>query len=163
MDSLGTIYGKPLVKGLGQAPSRALQLLKTDVLRRIRQKLIQSTFSDRAKKSLSRALSVVIGPSSLTIVAKHPAFALMLKGQHKGQMKWLQKARTPIPIITETGELIFRSATARSMRNKKWMHPGRPPYDFVEKAKVEAKAEIRKRLIKEIQKVATQAAKASRR
>lgn len=163
MDSLGTIYGKPLVKGLDQAPARALQLLKTDVLRRIRQKLIQSTFSDRAKKSLARALSVKIGPSSLTIEAKHPAFALMLKGQHKGQMKWLRRARVPIPIITETGELIFRSATARSMRNKKWMHPGRPPYDFVEKAKVEAKAQIRKRILKELQTVAAKAARASRR
>jgi len=163
MDSLGQIYGKPLVKGLDQAPARALQFLKTDVLRRIRQKLLQSTFSDRAKKAFSRALSVKVGPSSLTIEAKHPAFALMLKGQRKGQMKWLRKAQAPIPIITEAGELIFRSATARSMRNKKWMHPGRPPYDFVEKAKVEAKAAIRKRLIKEIQTVATKAARASRR
>lgn len=163
MDNLGSIYGKPLIRGIETAPTRALKLLRTEVLKRIRAKLVQSTFSDRAKRAFSKALSVHIGPSSLTLTSKHPAFAMMLRGQRKGQMKWLVKARAPIPIITESGELIFRTATARSMKNRKWIHPGRAPYDFVEKAKAEAKEAIRKRLVQELRKTAKQAAASSSR
>lgn len=152
MDRLGTVYGKPLIEGLASSPERALKMLKMDVLRRIRLKLLQSTFSDRAKKAFSRALAVNIGPSSLTIVAKHPAFAMMLKGRDKKQMRWLVKAKAPIPIITEEGELIFRSATPRSMANGKWVHPGRKGADFLEQAKKEAKEAIKKRLIAEVRK-----------
>jgi len=163
MDTLGTFYGKPLVRGIGAAQDRALKLLRTEVLKRVRSKLVQSTFSDRAKRAFSKALSVRIGPSSLTLVAKHPAFAMMLRGQAKGQMKWLVKAKAPIPIITESGELIFRSATARSMQNRKWIHPGRGPHDFVEKAKKESKEAIRERLVKELRSAAKQAALDARR
>lgn len=150
MSTLGTIYGKPLLRGIESSTDRALRLLKGEVLYRIRKKLVQSTFSDRAKRAFKKAVQVKIGPSSLTIVSKHPAFSLLLKGQRPRQMKWLTKAKAPIPIITETGELIFRTATIRSMRNGKWMHPGRGPHDFVEKAKAEAKKQIRTRLINEI-------------
>lgn len=158
MDSLGTIYGKPLIRGLETTTERALQLLKGEVLYRVKKKLLQSTFSDRAKRAFSKAISVKVGPSSLTIESKHPAFSLMLKGQKKGQMTWLTKSRAPIPIITEDGRLIFRTATIRSMRNGKWIHPGRDRHDFVDKAKQEAKALIRKRIVAEIQAVASRAA-----
>ena len=149
MERIASIYGKPLVRGIDGSLDRALQLMKGEILYRVRKKLLQSTFSDRAKKAFARAISVEVGPSSLSIVSKHPAFSLMLKGQKKGQMTWLTKARRPIPIITETGELIFRSATAKSMKDGKWMHPGRDRQDFVEKAKTEAKALIRERVMKE--------------
>jgi len=162
MDSLAKVYGKPLVRGLDKTPDRALQLMKGEILYRVKKKLLQSTFSERAKKAFSKALAVEVGHSSLTIYSKHPAFSLLLKGQKRGQMTWLTKARAPIPIITETGELIFRSATIRSMRDGKWVHPGRGPHDFVEKAKAEAKALIRKRVTEEIQKVAMKAAKGAR-
>jgi hypothetical protein len=65
-------------------------------------------------------------------------------------MKWLVKAKVPIPIITETGELIFRSATAKSMANGKWQHPGRHASDFVEKAKEESRKFIKEKLAKEL-------------
>jgi hypothetical protein len=163
MDRISSIYGKPLIKGISDSPSRALQLMKGEILYRVRKKLLQSTFSDRAKKSFSKAISVQVGPSSLTIMSSHPAFAMMLRGQKKGQMTWLVKARRPIPIITETGELIFRTASARSMKNGKWIHPGRGPFDFVEKAKVEAKELIRQRVVKEIQAAASRAARGASR
>ena len=44
MDNLGSIYGKPLIRGIETAPTRALKLLRTEVLKRIRAKLVQSTF-----------------------------------------------------------------------------------------------------------------------
>lgn len=153
MDRFGSIYGKPLIRGLNATPEQALRRVKASVLARLRQKLFQSTFSDRAKRAFSKAIQIEVGPSSLTIISSHPGFTNMMRGRKKAQMKWLVKARAPIPIITEEGELIFRSATPKSMREGKWVHPGRPPYDFVEKVKEEAKKQIRKAMVAEVRKV----------
>jgi hypothetical protein len=158
-DRLTTLYGKPLLKGLGASPDNALQRVKFSVLRRLRDKLVQSTFSERAKKALAKALVVEVGPSSLTLYSKHPAFTYLMRGQRKGQMTWLTRSRAPIPIITEEGKLIFRTATIKSMRDGKWVHPGRPPYDFIEAAKKEAKTQIRKAIISEVVMAAKNAAK----
>jgi hypothetical protein len=154
MDKLGTIYGKPIVGDSGFDADKVLRRIKASVLRRIRDKLIQSTFSERAKRALYSALTVVVGPSSLTIYSKHPAFVQLMRGQRRGQMRWLTKAKAPIPIITETGELIFRTATIKSMSDGKWIHPGRAPFDFVEKAKQEAKKQIRSAVVSEVRRMA---------
>lgn len=159
MDNFGRIYGKPFVRGLDIAPERALRRIKQSVLYRVRQKLFQSNFSDRAKRAFSRAIQIEQGPSSLTIYSSHPGFTNMMRGRRKRQMTWLTKARAPIPIITEDGELIFRSATVKSMRDGKWVHPGRPPHDFIDKAKKEAKDAIRTAVLAEMKKVASNAAK----
>lgn len=156
---LTSLYGKPLLRGLGVSPENALNRVKYSVLRRLRDKLVQSTFSERAKKALAKSLMVEVGPSSLTLYSKHPAFTYLMRGQRKGQMRWLTRARAPIPIITEGGELIFRSATIKSMKDGKWIHPGRPPYDFIEKAKKEARTQIRKAIVSEVTMVARNAAK----
>jgi hypothetical protein len=126
--------------------------MKRDLLRRVRSQLLQTTFSDRAKKALARAIQVQLKPSSIQVISKHPAFGPLVRGQEKMQMKWLTKARAPIPIITETGELIFRSATAKSMANGKWVHPGRKPSDFIEKAKKASREFMRERLASDLKK-----------
>jgi len=159
MDRFGSVYGKPLVRDLDVTPERALRRVKASVLARLRHKLFQSTFSDRAKRAFSKAIQIEVGPSSLTIYSTHPGFTNMMRGRKNKQMSWLVKARAPIPIITEEGELIFRTATPKSMRDGKWVHPGRPPYDFVEKAKEEAKKQIRKSMVEEVQKVVSKAAR----
>jgi hypothetical protein len=156
---LTSLYGKPLLRGLGLSPENALNRVKYSVLRRLRDKLVQSTFSERAKKALAKSLRVEVGPSSLTLYSKHPAFTHLMRGQRKGQMRWLTRARAPIPIITEEGKLIFRSATIKSMKDGKWVHPGRPPYDFIERAKKEARTQIRKAIVSEVTMVARNAAK----
>lgn len=158
-EKLTTLYGKPLLRGLGVSPDNALNRVKHSVLRRLRDKLVQSTFSERAKKALAKSLVVEVGASSLTLYSKHPAFTQLMRGQRKGQMRWLTKARAPIPIITEDGKLIFRSATIKSMKDGKWIHPGRPPHDFIEKAKKEARTQIRKAIVSEVVMVAKNAAK----
>ncbi len=155
------VYLKPLLPGtrFKADTETVLRTAKRDLLRRVRAKLTQTTFSRRAKRALSEALTIEIKPSSLVVTAKHPAFGPLVRGQRKGQMKWLKKARRPIPIITETGKLIFRNATARSMANgpltgpnvgkkKGWIHPGRPPSDFVEKAKAESRAFLKEKFEK---------------
>jgi len=158
-DRLGSIYNKPFLDGLSLAPEKALYRLKREVLKQIRSKLVQSTFSERAKRAFAQCLKVTATDSTLVITATHPAFIRLLKGQKPGQMKWLVKARAPIPIITETGELIFRSATPRSMENGSWYHPGRAPQDFIQKAKDEARKIIRQRVAEEIRRVVLSSSK----
>lgn len=148
------VYLKPLLPSnlQGMSVDKVLRRVKRDLLRRLSAKLLQTTFSQRAKKALARAMRIEVKPSSLRVTANHPAFFPLLHGQKKGQMKWLTKAARPIPIITEEGKLIFRSATAKSMADGKWIHPGRKPSDFVEKARQESRDFIRGKLMAEVRR-----------
>jgi hypothetical protein len=49
------------------------------------------------------------------------------------------------------------------MKDGKWVHPGRQPYDFIEKAKKEAKEQIRKAIVLEVRRMASGVAAASKR
>lgn len=149
------VYLRPLLPTELQGkvdPEKVLKSLQRDLLRRLRAKLTQTTYSDRAKKALARSMTVNVMQSSLQVVTNHPAFFPLLEGQKKEQMSWLTKARAPIPIVTDTGELIFRSATAKSMANGKWIHPGRKPSDYVSKAKEESRDFIKTKLMAEIRR-----------
>lgn len=159
IDRLGAVYGKPFLKDLATSPDRAMTRLKNEVLYRIKKKLQQSQLSERAKKAFAKNISVRLGPSSILIESKHPALVKLIEGQKSGQMKWLLKAKAPIPIITDAGELIFRNATPRSMANGKWVHPGRQPQTFVDVAKKEAKAVVKERLLAEIKRTVAEASK----
>jgi hypothetical protein len=149
------VYMKPLLPG--ELPdegdiTNVLRRSKTDLLRRVKRELMQETFSDRAKRALAKSIKIVVKPSSLQITASHPAFGPLVRGQKSEQMRWLTKARKPIPIVTETGEVIFRSATAKSMADGKWIHPGRRPSDFVDKAKQESRAFLKDKFRKELRR-----------
>ena len=141
----------------------ALRIARRDLMRRIKRKLTQTTFSVRAKNALAKALRIETKPASLVVTVDHPAFGPLARGQRKRQMTWLKRARRPIPIITETGKLIFRSAHARSLtwkegpatgpnvgKKRGWVHPGRDQADFVEQAKSEAREFLREKLMKEL-------------
>lgn len=131
---------------------RLLTDLKRDTLRRIREKIRkESAFSPRAKARLSRGLEIELGPSSITLIAKDPAFLPLIKGQKKGQMKWLRGARAPIPIVLDSGELIFRTASEKSFQRGAWKHPGRPDTHIIDIARKEARAAMKKRLKKLLQ------------
>lgn len=146
-----TTYLKPLTPGgLDLNITTILRSLKRDMLRRIKAQLTQTTFSERAKVALAKALTIDVQESSVVITANHPAYRPLVEGQRAGQMTWLTKARRPIPIITEAGELIFRSATPKSMADGKWMHPGRAPSNFVEKARQEAREFMRTKLYQQM-------------
>ena len=123
-------------------PERVLQSLKKLILEKLRANILQETFSDKAKKALSEGIEARLGPRSVTVEAKNPAFRPLIEGQKKGQMRWLTKARRPIPIVTEEGELIFRSATPKSMANGSWVHPGRPKTKVIDRARDEARKVI---------------------
>lgn len=131
---------------------KVLRSLQREVLKRLRGKILQETFSDRARRALARGMKVQIGKNSIKVIATHPAFIPLLQGQRKGQMTWLTKARVPIPIVTDSGKLIFRSATAKSMKDGKWLHPGRDPTTVIEKAKKEAREVIKQRIADDLRK-----------
>lgn len=151
---VGRVYSKPLLGDPmdGVDLDKAMRRLHRALLKRIRDKIQASAFSMRAKKALAKSISIKMKPKSLLILAKHPAWFPLVEGQKKGQMTWLTKAKAPIPIVTESGEVIFRSANARTMQNGKWIHPGREPVKFIDKAKKEARAVVKDRLVKDLQK-----------
>lgn len=149
------IYYKPLVpKGALDKfdPKKVLKSLQREILEEIRAKIEESAFSPRAKRALKKALSTKIAESSITVTAHHPAFFPLLEGKSRQQMTWLTKAKKPIPIITDTGELIFRSATPRSMARGRWYHPQRESTHILDKAKDAARTVIKNRLGKQLRK-----------
>ena len=150
---LSRTYGKPLIRELqGINIERALASYSKAILSRIRKEIRQTAFSDAARKRLSKALRTEIGPSSLRLYVRDPLWGYLIKPYPTPaySMSWLKKAKTPIPIVTESGEVIFRSATAKSLSDGRWVHPGRPPMKLVERAKKAALETIRAKLAKDV-------------
>ena len=147
------IYLKPLLPEdfSGLDLEKIMQAAKKSLLRRLKGKLLQQTvFTPRAKAALAKSIQVKILPSSLQVVTDHPGFLPLVKGQKRQQMTWLTKARAPIPIILDNGELIFRNATPASMERGAWWHPGRTPSHYVDKAKAMTRKFMRERMLKEV-------------
>lgn len=140
-------YKKPNTGELQGDLKVALGKLQRQFLQRLRVQIQQTAFSKKAKVALSRAMTVEVKKSALVITVHHPAWRPMVEGHRRKKMVWLKDARAPIPIVTETGEVIFRRATARSLRKGgTWIYPGRKPSDFVERARREVRAWAKKKL-----------------
>lgn len=149
------IYIKPLQPGDIQHLDlqKIMEAGKRALLRRLRGKLLQQTaFSAAAKKTLAQSIQIKIKPSSLQVVSSHPGFLPLIKGQKKEQMAWLTKARAPIPIVLDSGELIFRNATPASMSRGAWWHPGRTPSSYIDRAKEMTREFLRTKMMKETMK-----------
>ncbi len=156
----GSMYLTPLTRGLlptdfNLRPEKIIAVLAKELGRRLRARLRQSAFSDRAKRAFANAMKIKAGPSSVTLIIDHPGWRPAIKGQRKGPMSWLLKARRPIPILLKDGTLIFRNATAKSFENGSWVHPGREQQHFIEKAKQEVKDQLRKKIRAEVRKFFT--------
>lgn len=148
-------YYKPLLPGdsfHNLTPELVLKKLQKELAKKMRMSIMQTTFSDRAKKALSQSLKFEIKPSSLVMSTTHPSFVMFLQGRKKRQMTWLLKARAPIPIILDNGELIFRTATPRSMARGGWVHPGRDGVDFLSRPKREAREWVKKEIMTYLKK-----------
>jgi hypothetical protein len=129
---------------------KVLQGVQREILKAVRDEIQKSAFSTRAKRALAAGIGTQISPNSVRIIAKHPAFYPLIEGQKREQMTWLTKAKRPIPIILDNGELIFRNATPRSMARGRWYHPGRPATTIIERARKRARTIIKNRLSKEL-------------
>lgn len=146
---------KPLVKPEDFTRVNAEQVLrgvKKEILKSIRRRIRQSAFSPQAKVALAKGLKTKLGPNSITVIATHPAFLPLLQGQKSGQMRWLRKSPTPIPIVLDNGKVIFRTASARSMDDGRWIHPGRSPTKIIDMARAEARQIVQKRIKRELQR-----------
>jgi hypothetical protein len=133
-------------------PEKILQDVQKKILKAVRKRIMQDAFSPEAKKTLSKGIKTKLGPRSLTIVATHPAFLPLVMGQKTGQMRWLRKSPTPIPIVLDSGKVIFRTASARSMNDGKWVHPGRKPSRVVDLARKDARKIVLDKIKKELRK-----------
>lgn len=145
---------KPLDPGsLAQLDSeKILQDVRKEILKSIRKRIRQDAFSPAAKKALAKGIKTKLGPNSLTVIATHPAFLPLIMGQKSGQMRWLSKSSSPIPIVLDSGKVIFRTASARSMNDGKWVHPGHQPSSIVDLARKDARKIVMKRIKKELKK-----------
>jgi len=133
-------------------PEKILEGVRKQILKAVRKRIMQDAFSPEAKKVLAKGIKTKIGPRSLTIIATHPAFLPLVMGQKTGQMRWLRRSPTPIPIVLDSGEVIFRTASAKSMNDGKWVHPGRKPSRVVDLARKDARKIVLKKIKKELKK-----------
>ena len=132
---------------------RVLKKVQREIRKSIKKRIEdESAFSRRAKIRLAKAMRIVVGGNSVTVTTKDPAFKPLMDGQKPGQMTWLTKAKRPIPIVTDEGNLIFRSATPRSMANGSWYHPGRKKTTVLQKARKEAREKTKKFVVSELKK-----------
>lgn len=154
---------KPLVPkdALKIDTAKTLRSTQREILKAIRAEVIQQPFSRRAKQALAQGVATKIGPNSVQIIAKHPAFLPLIQGKKRQQMKWLKKATRPIPIFLDNGKLIFRNATPRSMTLGRWYHPGHKPTDVIDNARKAAREVIKRRLGKAMQRQLKMAVKRS--
>jgi len=150
-----SIYVKPILKGVkGNLANALLGRLKYN-LARAGKKYI----SEASKKSfkgkgnrIRKGIFYTIGQKSITfhltaIGVFHNA------GVRKHKMKYLMQAKRPIPIKLKSGEVIFRWASAKSMKKKNsWTHPGIKPKKFVEAGIKKLKDEFRERILSESSK-----------
>lgn len=143
-------------------PAKFLKEVERELIERIRRNILQEAFSAEAKKRLARGFRVHAGAKSVTVVALDPAFRPLLEGRKRQQMTWLVKARAPIPIVTDTGELIFRTATRHSMAAGKWQHPGSEPTTVIERARAEVREHMKARAKKLMQQQLRQALRGQR-
>ncbi len=149
----------PMLKGFASLedaldPRKVLARMKRGMERALRQRIQEFGFSPEARTRLSRGFTVRVGDSSITIRAKDPAFRPLIQGQEAKQMRWLLKSPTPIPITLDSGEVIFRNATARSMADGSWYHPGRENSNILEAAKAEVRDQMTAFFQKELVKIA---------
>lgn len=131
---------------------KALKKAQVEIRKAIKKHIQASAFSRRAKIRLSEAIRIRLGPKSVTVTSRDPAFMALLEGRRARQMTWLVKARAPIPIVTDDGTLIFRSATPKSMANGSWYHPGRPGTNILGRAKAAAREQAKKYIVRELER-----------
>lgn len=146
-----------LAKGLGVSPSAILRVGQREVLQKVRQSLTDPHLSSEARRSFARAMTIKIQGNRMRILVKHPGWIPVVEGQPKTIMRWLTHAKAPIPIVTDTGRVIFRWASPRAMANGQWMFPGRKPTDVPNKLQEAATKVLRERVEQAIRQQLRQA------
>lgn len=143
--------------------NRVLKMMSRSLLARLRVNLSRAPVTERARRAFAKSIKVEVKAKTIVLSTSHPGFMPVLKGQAKGQMSWLTKARAPIPLITDGGEVIFRSATPKSMADGKWKHPGRAPTKVIEMAKEGMREKAREFVMEELRRSVRKAKRGRKR
>lgn len=154
------VYGKPIVRDTPledqEDRTEMLEALGEDAIDKIKKEIRRTSFKGQPTDLLNSFDYEVKGKSTLVIKSDHPAAKYLNKGVRRYQMTHLTKADTAIPIVTDSGEVKFRNATPKSMRDGKWYHPGIKGKHFldrgVEKAREEMKERVASKSIEEVKK-----------
>lgn len=113
-------------------PQRLRKQYKKDmqnVLRKIGMKGVWNIRSEIKKRKLIKtgdmysSVNYKMTPQGVRFIVDEPA-PYLEKGIRKHQMKYLMKAKSPIPIDVGDANAIFRWASPRSMQEGKWIYPG---------------------------------------
>jgi hypothetical protein len=150
-----SIYVKPILKDVkGNLANALLGRLKYNLARAGKKYISEASKKSFKGKgtSIRKGIFYTIGKKSITFhLTAIGVFHDSGVRQHK--MKYLMKAKRPIPIKLKTGDVIFRWASAKSMKRKgSWTHPGIKPKKFAEEGIKKLKDEFRERLITESSK-----------
>lgn len=97
-------------------------------------------------KRLMDSIEVEVTREGIQISSDHPAFQYLNAGVRAHSMDYLTKADKPIPIITKSGEVIYRTATEKSLREGSWRHPGIEGKHFLERGREAAAKAVRKEI-----------------
>lgn len=111
---------------------------------------IRRTTFQSSPTELANSFKYEIKNGILSITSDHPAAEYLNDGVRPYQMTHLTKARRPIPILLDNGEVIFRSATKESMQEGKWRHPGFSGKNFIERGVAKAMGEVRSMAVENV-------------
>jgi hypothetical protein len=145
------VFGKPI-----NVPKLADRAMSRELLEYAGQVTVEAIQNEIRRASfkgvpvdLIRSFEYKIENDQLVISSDHPAAAYLDRGVKPYQMSHLTKVRKPIPIITDSGEVVFRSATEASMRSGGWRHPGIEGKDFIQRGVAKAQEEIKKKAVEQ--------------
>lgn len=152
------VYGKPLVKDLpneadlDQAKERALERAGKYAVEEIQREITRSSWN-RKPTDLINSFEYEVKNSTMVIKSDHPAAQYLNKGVQPHQMIYLERAKRPIPIVTDSGEVIYRTPSSKTMADGSWQHPGIKGKHFLERGVEKARERVKEELVKEYQEL----------
>lgn len=102
---------------------------------------------NRTPTTLINSFKYEVKPDgTLHVSSDHPAATYLNKGVRSHTMDYLQNAKRPIPIITDSGEVVYRTPSFQSMNNGQWRHPGISGKHFLERGQEKAQKAVKEEL-----------------
>lgn len=119
-------------------------------------RIIKKAITDEIKRAsfrktptrLIKSFEVNVDKDRVEVTSDHPASEYLNRGVARYQMRHLTKSSSPIPIIKDTGEVIFRAASSKTMRDGKWYHPGIKGKHFLDKGIKRGKEALKEEAVK---------------
>lgn len=113
---------------------KALEKAGEDAVKAFQKEVLKSSWN-KTPTRLLQSFTFEVNGETLTVSSDHPAAKYLNEDVKPHQMIYLQKAKRPIPIITEQGDVIFRQPSSKSMSRGGWRHPGISGKHFLDRGK----------------------------